>query len=104
MHDFEAKNEIDFIRRSLSDRAMITKMGVETRVAPAVAKPLDKVIKKVQDALQKYQDSLGSGKDDLPPLESVGIDIKATTWTTLGGPMTVVIVRFGLSHDDYAIN
>ena len=104
MHDFEAKNEIDFIRRSLSDRAMITKMGVATRVAPADAKPLDKVIKKLQDALQKYQDSLGSGKDALPPLESVELDFKVTTATTLGGTINVFIFRFDVSHEDDVVN
>lgn len=66
--------------------------------------PLDQVIKQVQAALDEYQSNLGQGKSSLPPLSSAEFDFKTTTGTTVSGGITLLIFKFGVSHENDTVN
>ena len=66
--------------------------------------PLDQVIKQVQAALDEYQQNLGQGKSALPPLATAEFDFKTTTGTTVSGGFTLLIFKFGISHEKDTVN
>lgn len=66
--------------------------------------PLDKVIAQVQDALNEYQNNLGTGDYQLPPLSSAEFDFKTTTGKIGGVNITLLIFKFGASHEKDAVN
>jgi hypothetical protein len=66
--------------------------------------PLDQVIKQVQAALDEYQQNLGGGKSALPPLANAEFDFKTTTGTTVSGGFTILIFKFGVSHEKDTVN
>jgi hypothetical protein len=72
--------------------------------APTDGAPLDLVIAQVKAAILKYQSSLGSGPDSLPPLASAEFDFKATTATTVGGSINLWIFKIGGSHENDVVN
>jgi hypothetical protein len=67
--------------------------------------PLPKVIEQVNLALKEYQSNRGTGETyELPPLSSAEFDFKTTTATVLGGTVTVLILKFGVSHENDLTN
>jgi len=66
--------------------------------------PLSQVIAEVQNALNRYQVERGQGPDALPPLVSAEFDFKTTTSTTFGAAVSLLIFKFGTSHENDAIN
>jgi hypothetical protein len=71
---------------------------------PSVGVPLDLVIKQVQDAVNLYQQDLGKGKSALPPLSSAEFDFKTTTGDTTSGGFSILIFKFGASHEKDVVN
>ncbi len=61
---------------------------------------LSLVMTQVKDALDKYQRSIGSGPDALPPLMTAEFDFKATTSKTVGGTINFFIFTIGASHEN----
>ncbi len=60
---------------------------------------LDQVIAQVQEALNEYQNNLGTGDYKLPPLSSAEFDFKTTAATTGTGAVSLLIFKFGTSHE-----
>jgi hypothetical protein len=66
--------------------------------------PLDKVIKQVQAAIDEYQNNLGAGNKQLPPLASAEFDFKTTTGTTVSGGLSILIFKIGVSREKDTVN
>jgi hypothetical protein len=66
--------------------------------------PLSWVISQVQKALVQYNNSLGTGKDALPPLDSAEFDFKVTTAVVEGAKINFWIFSIGGSHEKDAVN
>jgi hypothetical protein len=86
----------------------------EVRSVPTAAKhakkaqpdgiPLSLVIAQVQDALNEYQNNLGAGESALPPLSSAEFDFKTITDVTVGGSVSLLIFKFGVTHLHETVN
>jgi hypothetical protein len=67
--------------------------------------PLQKVIDQVNLALKEYQENRGSGAaQELPPLSSAEFDFKTTTSTTVGGTVSVLVLKFGSTLENDVTN
>lgn len=68
------------------------------------AVPLCAVVTQVTSALQRYQASLGSGPDALPPLSQAEFDFKTTAVTTVGAKISLFVFTIGGSHEKDVTN
>jgi hypothetical protein len=68
------------------------------------AVPLCAVVQQVTSALQRYQSSLGSGPDSLPPLSRAEFDFKTTAVTTVGAKISLFVFTIGGSHEKDVTN
>ncbi len=68
------------------------------------AVPLCTVVQQVTSALQRYQSSLGSGPDSLPPLSRAEFDFKTTAVTTVGAKISLFVFTIGGSHEKDVTN
>jgi hypothetical protein len=65
---------------------------------------LGEVMKEVQKAVDKYQESLGGGASALPPLQSAEFDFKVVTEKTLKGSISFFIFSIGGSTGKSTVN
>ncbi|MGA9719505.1 MAG: hypothetical protein WBQ79_14585 [Acidobacteriaceae bacterium] len=68
------------------------------------AVPLCAVVQQVTSALQRYQSSLGSGPDSLPPLSRAEFDFKTTAVTTVAAKISLFVFTIGGSHEKDVTN
>jgi hypothetical protein len=68
------------------------------------AVPLCAVVMQVRSALDRYQASLGSGSDALPPLSRAEFDFKTTAVTTGGAKISLFVFTIGGSHEKDVTN
>jgi hypothetical protein len=79
--------------------------GQTAKAPPPDERPLQEVIDQVTKALQEYQDNRGVGaENELPPLSSAEFDFKVTTTTTEGFTVSLLIFKFGTSHEKDVVN
>ena len=63
------------------------------------AVPLCAVVNQVTSALARYQSSLGSGANALPPLSKAEFDFKTAAVTTTGAKISLFVFTIGGSHE-----
>src|ERR1700721_3414763 len=63
------------------------------------AVPLCTVVSQVTSALARYQSSLGSGANALPPLSKAEFDFKTAAVTTTGAKISLFVFTIGGSHE-----
>ena len=68
------------------------------------AVPLCAVVTQVTSALARYQSSLGSGADALPPLSKAEFDFKTAAVTTTGAKISLFVFTIGGSHEKDVTN
>ena len=68
------------------------------------AVPLCAVVSKVTSALTRYQSSLGSGTNALPPLSKAEFDFKTAAVTTVGAKISLFVFTIGGSHEKDVTN
>ena len=66
--------------------------------------PLDAVIAQVTSALERYQASLGTGKNAQPPLKSAVFDFKTTAERSSGFQINLLIFTIGGSKQTDVVN
>jgi len=66
--------------------------------------PLDAVIQQVTSALARYQASLGTGANALPPLKSAVFDFKTTVERSSGFSINLLIFTIGGSKQSDVVN
>jgi hypothetical protein len=78
--------------------------GLSASGAPPRSADLNSVIATVEAALKCYQDSVGSGKDALPPLLQADFDFKTTTAKTGGFSISFFVFKLGASREKDVTN
>ena len=68
------------------------------------AVPLCTVVTQVTSALTRYQSSLGSGTNALPPLSKAEFDFKTAAVTTIGAKISLFVFTIGGSHEKDVTN
>ncbi len=68
------------------------------------AVPLCAVVSQVTSALTRYQSSLGSGTNALPPLSKAEFDFKTAAVTTVGAKISLFVFTIGGSHEKDVTN
>jgi hypothetical protein len=68
------------------------------------AVPLCVVVSQVTSALTRYQSSLGSGSNALPPLSKAEFDFKTAAVTTVGAKISLFVFTIGGSHEKDVTN
>jgi hypothetical protein len=68
------------------------------------AVPLCAVVGQVTNALTRYQSTLGSGANTLPPLSKAEFDFKTTAVTTVGAKISLFVFTIGGSHEKDVTN
>jgi hypothetical protein len=68
------------------------------------AVPLCAVVTQVTSALARYQSSLGSGANALPPLSQAEFDFKTAAVTTTGAKISLFVFTIGGSHEKDVTN
>jgi hypothetical protein len=71
---------------------------------PKDAVPLCAVVFQVTSALTRYQSSLGSGTNALPPLSKAEFDFKTAAVTTVGAKISLFVFTIGGSHEKDVTN
>ena len=86
--------------------ALISPSLLGQTIAPNVEPgTLQLVIGQVTSALHEYQENRGSGAtNELPPLTSAEFDFRASTASTAGFSLNLLIFKFGTSHETDVVN
>jgi hypothetical protein len=74
--------------------------SAKTKGSKPRAVPLPEVIAQVQKAIQCYQEDRPSGLDSLPDLESAELDFKVVNDLKLGGTLSVLVFKIGVTALD----
>ena len=99
------------MRRSLLALMLLAALPIAAQSCPSPdatgqkdAVPLCLVVNQVKSALQRYQSSVGTGTDLLPPLFKAEFDLKTTAATTVGGKISLFVITLGGSHEKTVTN
>ena len=92
------------MRKSLALLALLLPASLAAQSADSTLIPLDSVVAQVQHALARYQATLGTGPDALPPLKSAVFAFKTTVQKTTGFSINLFIFTIGASHQTDLVN
>ena len=88
----------------LSLTALLLPAALAAQSPDSTLVPLDSVVSQVQRALARYQATLGSGPDALPPLKSAEFEFKTTVRKSTGFSVNLLIFTIGASKETDLVN
>jgi hypothetical protein len=92
------------MRRTLAILALLLPASLAAQSPDSTLAPLDSVVAQVQHALARYQATLGTGPDALPPLKSAVFDFKTTVAKTGAFSVNLLILTIGASSQSDVVN
>lgn len=89
-------------RLTLMMLLLASNLGAQS--ADSTLVPLDSVVAQVQHALARYQATLGTGPNALPPLKTAVFDFKTTAAKSGGSSINLLIFTIGASKETDLVN
>ena len=88
----------------LSLAALLLPATLAAQAPDSITVPLDSVVAQVQRALARYQATLGSGPDALPPLKSADFEFKTAVEKSTGFSVNLLIFTIGAAKQTDVVN